>query len=80
MTCLGVAPCEGLGARQPGYQWVTAAGLDLAGALFAKEWADNGSVRALVLGRRLHGAVLGLRLIVAGSSDRDAGMPGATRP
>ncbi|WP_330475612.1 hypothetical protein [Terrabacter sp. C0L_2] len=29
---------------------VCLAGLDLAGALFAKEWAENGSVRALVLG------------------------------
>jgi hypothetical protein len=29
---------------------VLLAGLDLAGALLAKEWADNGSVRALVLG------------------------------
>ena len=29
---------------------VLLAALDLVGALFAKEWADNGSVRALVLG------------------------------
>ncbi|MCU1537028.1 MAG: hypothetical protein JWP82_1379 [Humibacillus sp.] len=29
---------------------VLLAGLDLVGALFAKEWADNGNVRALVLG------------------------------
>src|SRR3954467_14700477 len=29
---------------------VLLAGLDLVGALFAKEWAENGSVRALVLG------------------------------
>ena len=29
---------------------VLLAGLDLLGALFAKEWAENGSVRALVLG------------------------------
>ncbi|GAA2740573.1 hypothetical protein GCM10009868_03290 [Terrabacter aerolatus] len=29
---------------------VCLAGLDLAGAIFAKEWAVNGSVRALVLG------------------------------
>ncbi|MEO7754517.1 MAG: hypothetical protein ABIS35_13995 [Terracoccus sp.] len=29
---------------------VCLAGLDLAGAVLAKEWADHGSVRALVLG------------------------------
>ena len=29
---------------------VCLAGLDLAGALFAKEWADHGGIRALVLG------------------------------
>jgi hypothetical protein len=29
---------------------VLLAGLDLVGALFAKEWAENGSIRALVLG------------------------------
>src|SRR6476659_9113901 len=29
---------------------VLLAGLDLVGALFAKEWAEHGSVRALVLG------------------------------
>ncbi|WP_076260117.1 hypothetical protein [Intrasporangium flavum] len=29
---------------------VCLAGLDLAGAVFAKEWASHGSVRALVLG------------------------------
>jgi hypothetical protein len=29
---------------------VLLAALDLTGALFAKEWADNGSIRALVLG------------------------------
>ena len=29
---------------------VLLAGLDLVGALLAKEWAENGSVRALVLG------------------------------
>lgn len=29
---------------------VCLAALDLLGALFAKEWADNGSLRALVLG------------------------------
>lgn len=29
---------------------VLLAGLDLVGALLAKDWADNGSVRALVLG------------------------------
>ena len=29
---------------------VLLAGLDLIGALFAKDWAENGSVRALVLG------------------------------
>ena len=29
---------------------VLLAGLDIVGALFAKEWAENGSVRALVLG------------------------------
>jgi hypothetical protein len=29
---------------------VSLAGLDLAGALFAKEWAQNGSARGLVLG------------------------------
>jgi hypothetical protein len=29
---------------------VLLAALDLVGALFAKEWADNGNIRALVLG------------------------------
>jgi hypothetical protein len=29
---------------------VLLAALDLVGALFAKEWADNGTIRALVLG------------------------------
>ena len=29
---------------------VCLAGLDLAGALFAKEWAEHGGIRALVLG------------------------------
>jgi hypothetical protein len=29
---------------------VCLAGLDLVGALFAKEWAENGGIRALVLG------------------------------
>ncbi|MFM6847640.1 MAG: hypothetical protein ACKOVB_00865 [Terrabacter sp.] len=40
------------------------AGLDLAGAVFAKEWAENGSVRALVLGA---GAFLVLFWVYASS-------------
>ena len=40
------------------------AGLDLAGAMFAKEWADNGNVRALVLGA---GAFLVLFWVYASS-------------
>jgi hypothetical protein len=43
---------------------VCLAGLDLLGALFAKEWADNGSVRALVLGA---GAFLVLFWVYASS-------------
>ena len=43
---------------------VCLAGLDLAGALFAKEWAVNGSVRALVLGA---GAFLVLFWVYASS-------------
>ena len=40
------------------------AGLDLVGALFAKEWAENGSVRALVVGA---GAFLVLFWVYASS-------------
>lgn len=40
------------------------AGLDLAGAVLAKEWAENGSVRALVLGA---GAFLVLFWVYASS-------------
>ena len=43
---------------------VALAGLDLIGALFAKEWAENGSVRALVLGA---GAFLVLFWVYASS-------------
>ena len=43
---------------------VCLAGLDLVGALFAKEWAENGSVRALVLGA---GAFLVLFWVYASS-------------
>lgn len=43
---------------------VCLAGLDLAGAVFAKEWAQNGSVRALVLGA---GAFLVLFWVYASS-------------
>ncbi|GAA2167893.1 hypothetical protein FHX52_3830 [Humibacillus xanthopallidus] len=43
---------------------VLLAGLDLAGALFAKEWAENGNVRALVLGA---GAFLVLFWVYASS-------------
>jgi hypothetical protein len=43
---------------------VCLAGLDLAGAVLAKEWASNGSVRALVLGA---GAFLVLFWVYASS-------------
>ena len=43
---------------------VCLAGLDLLGAVFAKEWAENGSVRALVLGA---GAFLVLFWVYASS-------------
>jgi len=43
---------------------VCLAGLDLVGALFAKEWAENGSIRALVLGA---GAFLVLFWVYASS-------------
>ncbi len=43
---------------------VCLAGLDLAGAVLAKEWAENGSVRALVLGA---GAFLVLFWVYASS-------------
>lgn len=43
---------------------VCLAGLDLVGAVFAKEWAENGSVRALVLGA---GAFLVLFWVYASS-------------
>ena len=43
---------------------VSLAGLDLAGALFAKEWAQNGSARGLVLGA---GAFLVLFWVYASS-------------
>jgi hypothetical protein len=43
---------------------VCLAGLDLVGAVFAKEWAQNGSVRALVLGA---GAFLVLFWVYASS-------------
>ncbi|GAA2495558.1 hypothetical protein [Terrabacter carboxydivorans] len=43
---------------------VCLAGLDLAGAVLAKEWATNGSVRALVLGA---GAFLVLLWVYASS-------------
>ena len=43
---------------------VALAGLDLLGALFAKEWAENGSIRALVLGA---GAFLVLFWVYASS-------------
>lgn len=43
---------------------VCLAGLDLVGAVFAKEWAANGSVRALVLGA---GAFLVLFWVYASS-------------
>ena len=43
---------------------VLLAGLDLAGALFAKEWAENGSIRSLVLGA---GAFLVLFWVYASS-------------
>jgi len=43
---------------------VCLAGLDLAGAVLAKEWAQNGSVRALVLGA---GAFLVLFWVYASS-------------
>ena len=43
---------------------VCLAGLDLLGAVFAKEWAENGSIRALVLGA---GAFLVLFWVYASS-------------
>jgi hypothetical protein len=43
---------------------VCLAGLDLAGAVLAKEWAENGSIRALVLGA---GAFLVLFWVYASS-------------
>jgi len=43
---------------------VCLAGLDLVGAVFAKEWAENGSIRALVLGA---GAFLVLFWVYASS-------------
>jgi hypothetical protein len=43
---------------------VLLAGLDLVGALFAKEWAENGNIRALVLGA---GAFLVLFWVYASS-------------
>ena len=43
---------------------VCLAGLDLVGAVFAKEWAQNGSIRALVLGA---GAFLVLFWVYASS-------------
>lgn len=43
---------------------IALAGLDLVGAVFAKEWAENGNVRALVLGA---GAFLVLFWVYASS-------------
>jgi hypothetical protein len=43
---------------------IVLAGLDLLGALFAKEWAENGNVRALALGA---GAFLVLFWVYASS-------------